>query len=233
MLQIAILTIVSIFLLLLACTFAAHRVLFPGVPAVEVATYPLVTVAAQLLSYVVVLAFMVLIVKRRANPGFWRAIRWSWPSNWVGFLLGGIVLALSLQGLAHLLPIPKELPMDKFFQTTMEAWIMSIFGITIAPLMEELFFRGFLYPVLQRRLGVVVAIVLTGLAFSFIHAPQLGRAWGPVLLILIVGLVLTTVRAITKSVAAGLLVHMAYNGAITVLIFVATDGFRHLDKLNR
>jgi membrane protease YdiL (CAAX protease family) len=48
-----------------------------------------------------------------------------------------------------------------------------------------------------------------------------------------VGLVLTLVRARTKSVAASLLIHIAYNGTISVLMYVGTDRFRHLEKLNQ
>ena len=113
------------------------------------------------------------------------------------------------------------------------AWALSLFSITFAPLLEELFFRGFLYPVLVRRFGVAIAVLTTSAAFSLIHAPQLGRAWGPVLVIFIVGLALTVTRAITKSVAASLLMHMAYNSTLSVLLFIGTDGFRHLERLNQ
>jgi len=43
---------------------------------------------------------------------------------------------------------------------------------------------------------------------------------------------LTVTRAVTKSVAPGFLIHVAYNGTISILLFFATDGFRHLEKLN-
>jgi membrane protease YdiL (CAAX protease family) len=54
-----------------------------------------------------------------------------------------------------------------------------------------------------------------------------------VLLIFLVGVVLGVVRARTDSVAAGFLVHMAYNGTIAAAMFAATDGFRHLERLNQ
>jgi len=123
--------------------------------------------------------------------------------------------------------------MDRFFRTPSEAWALSLFGITFAPVLEELFFRGFLYPVLARRFGIAIAVLTTAAAFSLIHAPQLGRAWGPVLVIFMVGMALTLTRAITKSVAAGLLMHMAYNATLSILLFVGTDGFRHLERLNQ
>jgi membrane protease YdiL (CAAX protease family) len=230
-LQIAMLTIASIVSFLFLITFAAQRLLYPNSTIVEVGGYPWVTVLAQLLAYVVVLLFMVSVIKRKPGQSFSQAIRWNWPHSWSAYLFGGVVLALALQGLARFLPMPKELPIDRFFRTPREAWALSLFGVTLAPLLEEFFFRGFLYPVLVRRLGVVIAVLLTSVSFGLIHAPQLGRAWAPVLVVFLVGLALTIMRAVTKSVAAGFLMHVAYNFTISALIFVVSDGFRHLDKL--
>jgi uncharacterized protein len=232
-LQIVFLTIVSVMVFLPVVALAAQRLLYPKVAFLEVVTYPLVTVLGQGLAYLLILSFMVSIVTRIPGQHFWQAIHWNWPKNWSAFLLFGVALSVGLQAIAHFLPIPKELPMDRFFRTPSEAWALSLFGITFAPLLEELFFRGFLYPVLVRRLGIVIAVLVTAAAFSLIHAPQLGRAWGPVLVIFIVGLALTLTRALTKSVAASLLMHMAYNSTLSVLLFIGTDGFRHLERLNQ
>jgi hypothetical protein len=54
-----------------------------------------------------------------------------------------------------------------------------------------------------------------------------------VLVVFLVGVALTIVRARTKSVAASMLVHMAYNGTLSLALFVASSGFRHLEKLNQ
>ena len=233
MLQIVFLTLVSVFVFLSLVGVAVQRLLYPKIPILEVMVYPLVAVLGQAFAYLLILGFMVSIVKRVPSQDFWLAIRWNWPKNWATYLLAGVALSFALQGIAHFLPIPKELPMDRFFRTPGEAWVLSLFGVTFAPLLEELFFRGFLYPVLARRLGVVIAVLATAAGFSLIHAPQLGRAWGPVLVIFMVGLALTITRAVTKSVAAGLIMHMAYNGTLSVLLFVGTDGFRHLERLNQ
>jgi uncharacterized protein len=232
-LQIVALTLVSVFVFLSLVGVAAQRLLYPKIAILEVMTYPLVAVLGQVFAYLLIVAFMVSIVKRAPGQDFWQAIRWNWPRNWSTYLLAGMALSFALQGIAHFLPIPKEVPMDRFFRTPSEAWAVSLFGVTFAPLLEEFFFRGFLYPVLVRRFGVAIAVLTTALGFSLIHAPQLGRAWGPVLVIFIVGLALTITRAVTKSVAASLLMHMAYNGTLSVLLFVGTDGFRHLERLNQ
>jgi uncharacterized protein len=284
-LQIVFLTIASVFVFLALVGIAAHRLFYPKVPIVEVMVYPLVAVLGQVFAYLLVGAFMISIVKRVPSQDFLPAIRWNWPHNWSMYVVAGVALSFGLQGIAHFLPIPKELPMDRFFRTPGEAWALSLFGITFAPLFEELFFRGFLYPVLVRRFGaailvlaaatglsliyigrlgwtrglllalfmvglglairgsldqiaerqfgVVIAVLGTAVAFGLIHAAQLGRAWGPVLVIFVVGLALTITRAVTKSVAASLIMHMAYNGTLAVLLFAGTDGFRHLERLNQ
>ena len=232
-LQILFLTIVAVIVFLPLVALAAQRLLYPKAAFLQVVTYPLVTVVGQGLAYLLILAFMVSVVKRVPGQSFWRAICWNWPTNWSAYLLAGVALSFSLQGIAHFLPMPKELPMDRFFRTPSEAWALSLFGVTFAPLLEELFFRGFLYPVLVRRFGIALAVLMTAAGFSLIHAPQLGRAWGPVLVIFMVGLALTLTRAITKSVAASLIMHMAYNATLSVLLFVGTDGFRHLERLNQ
>lgn len=232
-LQIAVLTVVTIVVFLMLIAFSAQRLFFPKLAFSEVVKYPLVSVLAQLFAYLLVLGFMASVVMRVPGSKFWHEVRWNWPRSWSPYLLGGVVMSVGLQGLAHLLPMPKDLPIDRFFQTTQEAWALSLFGMTLAPLMEELFFRGFLYPVLVRRLGVGMAVILTAVGFGLIHAPQLGRAWGPVLVIFLVGLTLTITRAVTKSVAPGFLMHVAYNSTISILIFIGTGGFRHLDKLTQ
>ena len=232
-LQIAVLTIVAIVALVMLVALIAQRLLFRGTAFLDVVKLPMVSVAAQLLAYLVVLGFMVLVVKREPQRPFWRSVRWNWPgSAWGVFVICGAVVYFALLGIGQLLPIPKHLPIDQFFGNAREAMFLSIVSVTIAPLMEELFFRGFLYPVLVRRLGVGASIVLTAALFGFLHWAQLGYSWA-VVIIFLVGLALTIVRAVTKSVAASFLTHVGYNGTLSLLLFVATDGFRHLEKLGQ
>jgi uncharacterized protein len=226
-------TIVTLAVCMIGALLAAKRWVYPHSDAVEIARRALVVVTGQALGYLLIFAYMhVLVTRERRRPDFLAAIHWNWPSNLVPYILIGSVLSLALQGLAHLLPIPKNLPIDSFFRTPAEAWAVTIFGITLAPLMEELLFRAFLYPVLKRHLGLEPAVALTAVGFALLHGSQLRFAWGPLLVIFLVGLVLTIVRARRDSVAASLLVHVAYNATISALMFAATDGFRHLERLS-
>lgn len=235
-LRLTCLTLVALFIGVFTALLIARVGIYPDRSLGEIARIPLVVVAGQSLAYLLIFGYMyVLVTRERGRPDFLVAVHWNWPSRSVlaACLLGGVVLSVGLQILAHFLPIPKELPIDSFFQTSAEAWALSILSVTLAPLMEELFFRAFLYPVLARSLGLPVAVFLTALGFAALHGMQLMFSWGPVLVIFLVGVVLTLVRAKTNSVASGVLIHMAYNGTITVAMFAATDGFRHLEKLNQ
>ena len=228
------LTIVALFVGVFAVLLIARATMYPHRGLGDIARNPLIIVAGQSLAYFLVLAYMyVLVTRERRRPDFFSAIHWNWPANVIVYVLTGFMLSVALQALAHFLPIPKELPIDSFFKTPAEAWALGLLSITLAPLMEELFFRGFLYPVLARKIGVPIAIFLTASSFALLHGAQLMFSWGPVLVIFLVGMVLTMVRAKTNSVAAGVIIHMAYNGTLTLAMFAATDGFRHLEKLNQ
>ena len=225
-------TLLSMSAAIICISFLVHHFRAPQIPWMDIARWPVVIVSAQVVAYALILGVMYRIAGSSGERPA-TALRWNWPRNWAFFLFAGVVLSISLQLFAHLLPMPKTLPIDEFFRTPAEAWLLAIFGTTVAPLLEELFFRGFLYPVLARWLGVLAAILLTGIAFGAIHGDQLKYSWGPVVLIVVVGIVLTAVRAIGKSVASTFLMHVGYNFTLMAAMFFGTDGFRHLENLRQ
>jgi len=198
----------------------------------ELATSAAVVIGAQTAAYPVILLFIFMLVRTRSGEPFGEGIRWNWPGRLgPGFVIGGVVLALLIDGLARFLPMPKSLPMDSYFRDASSAYLMAAFGLTLAPLLEELFFRGLLYPLLRRAAGLIASVVLTAAAFAAIHGAQLGYAWGPVLSIFVVGVTFTIVRVRTNSVAASFLMHCGYNFALFSALWVASDHFRHLEKV--
>ena len=229
---IAVVALVAIGLLSTAALGLALR--FGGPPrplTADLARNARVVVPAQFAAYLVVIAYMVWLVRSRGQR-FWAAIRWQWPqSTWFGWMALGVALALLVQSASALLPIPKSLPIDRYFRDMLGAYMMAGFGLTFAPLVEELFFRGFLYPALARRWGLAAGVVVTSALFAMIHASQLAHAWAPLLLLFFVGIVLTVVRARTHSVATTLLIHVGYNGTLFGMLYLASDHFRHFERL--
>jgi uncharacterized protein len=208
-----------------------QKFFYPHLSFIQVGSKPWVLLAPQFIWFAVVALFLLEHTKSKFHQTLWQAIRWNWPAHRWPVLVGiGIVTLALLQGLERLLPLPSKSPFDQFFNRPLDAYAFAFLAIAFAPFMEELFFRGFLYPVLARRLGVMLGVVLTALPFALIHQPEY-KAWGPVLIIFLVGVVLTLVRAKMKSVGASFIVHSIYNGVPVVAAIIASHGFRHLEKL--
>lgn len=229
-LLIALLTILTLIVAEVLTVLFARLVVFPHASFAEVAQKPVLALVGEFLSYIAVAIYMVMLVEGKYHVRFWSAIRWNWPGSAAWRLLGLGLFTVSIDLLSRYLPMPKSTPFDQFFSNPRDAYLIAGFAVTVGPLMEELFFRGFLYPVLARRLGVAAGIVLTALPFGLIHYLQY-KSWSAVLVITLVGVVLTSVRAVTKSVAASFLVHVGYNGTLMAVAALATDGFRHMDKV--
>lgn len=204
---------------------------YPFLSFMQVGAKPWVLLAPQFIWFAVVALFLIDYTKAKFHQSLWQVIRWNWPRHRWPLMVGiGFLTLIVLQGLERLLPLPKNSPFDQFFNRPLDAYAFAFLAIAFAPFMEELFFRGFLYPVLARRLGVSSAVVLTALPFALIHEPEY-KAWGPVLVIFLIGVVLTVVRAKMKSVGASFIVHSVYNGVPVVAAIIASHGFQHLEKL--
>jgi CAAX protease family protein len=231
--RIAVVAMIAIGLVSTVALGLALRFAGPARPLpADLARNPRVVVPAQLAAYLVVVAYMVWLVRSRGRQ-FWAAMRWEWPrATWFGWSALGVALALLVQSASVLLPIPKSLPIDRYFHDAMGAYMMAGFGLTLGPLVEELFFRGFLYPAMARRWGLAASVVATSALFASIHASQLAHAWAPLLLVFFVGVVLTLVRARTHSVARTFLIHVGYNGTLFYMLYLASDHFRHFERLS-
>ena len=218
-----------------------------------IASDPRLMIPSQAIQYAILLGLVTFIFGAMWHQPFWKAIQWNVASaarHWIWLIGLGILLGLANGLASNYLPMPKEAPiLNDLMNSTSGAWLMFLFGSTGAPLVEELAFRGFLLPSLvnifrglERRgrissistmfIGLPLSILLTSLPFALLHSLQVSNAWAPILLIGIVSAVLCFLRLRLNSLAASTLVHAAYNFSLFVGMLVASDGFRHLDKLN-
>ena len=189
-------------------------------------------VPMQLVIYLAIVGFMFLLVWARHKTSLLQAILWNTPDRRraLNAVIVGTGLALiSDLGEVVLHPwIPKSLPITEYFRDRPSALLLAAFAILVAPLMEEIMFRGFLYPGFARWMGAVPSILITASAFTLLHGSQLGYSWAPLLLIFVVGLALTVTRAVTKSVATCVIIHMTYNFVLMAQTFIFTHGFRQM-----
>ena len=224
------LAFVTILVAQLGILFGAKYFLYPRASLADLAQRPILMLISQFLIDGAVAILLFLLVEGKYHTPFWRAIRWNWPRPAWRLLALGAVMLLGLSMLESVLPMPKETPFEKLFIRPRDAYLLAIIAVTLGPLVEELFFHGFFYPVLARRWGAGWGIFLTALPFAAMHMPQYGYAWSALLVIFIVGVVCGIVRAVTHSVGASFLVHVGYNGAQMLIAIVVTHGFRHIEK---
>ena len=166
-----------------------------------------------------ILLFIYRTVSLKYRSPFWSSLKWKGgkaaPSGL--FLALGALLALAMGALSSRIPGIEELPVSGLLRHTQTALLLGVTAIAVAPLVEEVVFRGFIFPVLERRWGPVAAVLLTAGMFTSLHVTQLWGSWMAVSLILLVGLVLSLVRALTGALRPAFLLHLAYNATLCLL----------------
>jgi membrane protease YdiL (CAAX protease family) len=104
--------------------------------------------------------------------------RRAFTLGWFGLVFGAWVVALlmlvvyvsavSAAGFEFLEPPEEQIPSELFSH-----WVVIVgLGASVllgAPLFEELFFRGFVFPALTKVVGVIAGAILSGFLFSLSH----------------------------------------------------------------
>ena len=125
-------------------------------------------------------------------------------------ILMGISLNLLIQILISCLPIPLEL-MESYSQAsqfTQDTSIISFLAIVImAPIAEEIFFRGLVLSRFSKSMPIVVSIILQAIIFGLIHGTVLWFSYAT-----IIGLVLGLLAYKQKSILGCMILHFSING---------------------
>jgi membrane protease YdiL (CAAX protease family) len=93
--------------------------------------------------------------------------------------------------------------------------------VVLAPVSEELFFRGFLFAGLRARFSLWPAVVASGLLFGLVHAPS-GITTVPLLAVL--GGVLAWFYAWNGSLWPCIFIHVLNNGIALAALGASDDG---------
>ena len=99
--------------------------------------------------------------------------------------------------------------------------------VVVAPIAEEIIFRGWLYEKLRVRfnevasntVSIVISSILVSLLFGLVHGQ-----WNVGVNVFAMSLVLCVLREITGTIYAGILLHMLKNGVAFYLLYVAGFG---------
>jgi uncharacterized protein len=255
----------ALFLAIAGLSLLLSQFVFLGIktissPVAKAVVSPKLLVGSEALSYIATLVMAWLIFPVLWKRSFAEGIQTNADAarrNALRLIPIGIVLSFAVQAISSLATMPKDIPMDDFFRTPSDVWLITAFGTLLAPLFEEILFRGFLLPAFAiaydwlslprspaahdlwrstnklSRAAFIFSAVFTSILFAALHGQQTAFAWPVLILLFCVSMVLSYVRLRLRSVLASTLIHVSYNATIFLMAFIATSGYRHLDKITR
>ncbi|MGB0774210.1 MAG: lysostaphin resistance A-like protein [Akkermansiaceae bacterium] len=96
--------------------------------------------------------------------------------------------------------------------------LLGFMAIIVAPLAEEIVFRGYFYPIIKRCGGATLAIILTSLMFAAVHTNV------PALLpLFFLAVLFALAYEITGTLWAPILIHAAFNATTIVFQEIARN----------
>lgn len=170
------------------------------------------------------IAFIFFLIRIVHGLSFLETIKWV-PSHHYGtrFLVTlGATLAVSVLTVSALFPPASPPPIEKLITSSGALYMFVLLGVVVAPVVEEIIFRGFLFRVLEDLSGPKVALPCTAILFALLHVPQLWGSWAGILLIFVVGYTLSLIRQRSNSLIPSFIVHTSYNATLFTLYAIGT-----------
>lgn len=159
------------------------------------------------------------------------------PLPWRGVLIAliagvliGVGLDLALGQLQHVLGLPERTPGAELLAPAGFSWlafaVMMLLGAVVAPICEEVLFRGLLFGWLRRRMHWSLAAALAAVPFGLLHVEPLH-----VLYAIVAGFLLATLYQKAGSLWSSVLAHIAINSIAIASVYWALASGVPLDQI--
>ena len=183
-------------------------------------TLVLILVGGIIPAHLITLAIAWAVATRFGKISTTVALRWQWGQPiWI---VKSILLAVALFAAAWLLVLAfggKETELERIVNSSRAAALLVAFlAVATAPLVEEIVYRGLLFPAWQRLTGSATAIVIVTLMFAIPHVPQYWPNLAVIFSITMLSAVLTIVRARTRYLLPCYAIHLVFNGIQSTII---------------
>lgn len=185
---------------------------------------------AQFLGYGLMFTGLLLVFRWHYGRPFWRSLGWrSMRLPPLLIVIAGLATAFGVSLVSLVIRTPATPnPMTEMLANPTSLALVTIFGVTLGPMFEELAFRGFLQPLLVRSLGVVAGVLVAAIPFGLLHFQEYGNSWRHVVLISLAGAAFGAVRQITGSTRASTLMHASYNALFFVALLAQRNQLPHV-----
>lgn len=186
----------------------------------------LLAAATYLIATLIAFGVPVLLRRRpvtRAELGLTQLPRWRdlllAPAGFAVYFIVLATLMVLLQTLAPTLIDYQQTQEIGFSRTGSSADLLLAFItlVVLAPIAEEVLFRGYLYGKLRARFRLWISIIVTSITFGIVHFQ-----WNVGIDVFIMSIVMCGLREITGSLWASILVHMLKNGLAFYILFIHT-----------
>ena len=183
-----------------------------------------VSIAAVFPAHLLTLFVTRNIVIEGMETSFRKAIRFHWPQNInpVIVTLLSIMLAIILLAIAWLVTTlygGNKTDLDLLIESSMYTRVATAFiALATAPLIEEIIYRGVLYPAVEKAAGMGIAIAVVSLLFAGVHVLQYKNNVSVIVMITLLSIVLTVARAVTGTMLPSFIIHLVFNGIQSVVI---------------
>ena len=131
-------------------------------------------------------------------------------------LVAALFIIVALVNLMKYVP-EKQAVVELFMKEKNAPFLIytSIFAAFAGPIVEELFFRGFMYSAFKKSIGIFWAGLLTSMLFSALHTHVVGF-----LPILILGMLLAYLYEKTGTLVSSITVHTIHNLSMVFFVFL-------------
>ena len=157
---------------------------------------------------------------------FFQSLRMSWPpsiSPWLAVVLcgGGALVLLGIGVLVTIFVGGGKTDLDMLVESSFQARLATVaLAVFTAPLVEEIIYRGMLYPAIQRVLGLGGAVFIVTVLFAGVHVYQYRTNVGVIIVITMLSLTLTLVRALTDRLLPSVVIHLIFNGIQALMLLL-------------
>lgn len=150
------------------------------------------------------------------------------------FSLGEITFVLGLSYFLNMIPIPEFIQELISSEDVAYPFLVTlIIGGILAPIVEEILFRGMLLKGLIRKYSLKKSAIVGGVMFSILHLPDIQN----VLAIIVGSIVYSFVYAYTESIVPTIILHMSYNtiatlfDELTLRLDILNEGFSNIQPI--
>lgn len=186
-------------------------------------TAVLLQVVATIPAHLLTLALCWALITRFNKSPFWKTLGWQ-SGGFVWWHYAVILAGISAVAytVSYFVPEQDNEVLRMLRTSHAVVYAFAFLATFTAPLVEEVVYRGILYPAFQRSFGIAPAVFFVTLVFAAVHFYQYWGSPSTLFLICFLSLVLTLVRVRAKNLLPCFILHTLINGIQSILLVIQT-----------